>query len=118
MTSVAGYPSTYCADISLDPSKYNDVTPIRAVAAVDWSSINSGPEEYTANAAQTRVNGTILTVCVYIVGGNGKASLPRAMWFASQDNAHYRTNDTIKVGNIPFSTKATSTSLCAKLPVS
>ena len=112
-----GYPNTYCADISLDPSKYNDVAPIHAVASVDWSTVAGGPDTYFANAVQTRVNGTTLTACVYIVGGNGRSSLPRAMWFAYQNNAKHRTNGTMNGRNIPFSTKATSATLCGKLPV-
>ena len=118
LTSVPGLPGTYCADIDLDPSKYNDVTPIHAVAAVDWTGVNAGPDTYTANAVQTRVNGTVLTLCVYIVGGNGgRSSVPKAMWFTFQDNLKYRTNGTIDGGNIPFSTSATSTTVCAKLEV-
>ena len=118
LTSVSGFPSTFCTDVSLNATKYNNILPIRAVAAVDWSKISFDVDDYSANAVQTRVNGTILTICVYIAGGNGRSLLPTVMWVAFQENIHYRTGNTIYGGSLAFNTSGTSSSLCAKLPVS
>ena len=118
LTQVSGFPSISCAEVSLNSSKYNNISPVHAVAGMDWSAINSEPDEYTPNAVQTRVNGTVLTICTHIAGGNRMKVSPTAMWFAFQENLHYRTGGTIYGGNIPFETSITGAGLCKKLPVS
>ena len=120
LTRVQGYPTTFCANISLDPSKYNDIVPIHAVAAVDWSNVQT--QHYQASAAQTRIVGTEMMACVYIAGGMILMGdpIPVLVWFAYQNNAHHRTNGTVKGGSLHFNTNVFSASLCRELdlPVS
>ena len=65
---VTGMPTTFCATVALDPTKYNNLSPILSSAAVDWSEVTDRTLVYTANSVQTWVNGTELTVCLYVVG--------------------------------------------------
>ena len=114
---VTGMPTTYCATVSLDPTKYNDNSPILASASADWSSVTDRTLVYTANSVQTWVNGTELTVCLYVVGGSSQ--LPRVVWVAYQKNLQYRTGGTMFGGTISIDTSL-SGSVCAQLnlPVS
>lgn len=117
VSTMKGMPTTYCASVELDPTKYNDVSPILASAAPDWTDVTDRSLVYTANSIQTWVNGTKLTVCLYVVGGSSQ--LPRVVWITYQINLEYRTNGMMVGGTIPFDTTVLG-SVCAKLklPVS
>ena len=110
---VNGHPFTFCANVSLNSSKYNDILPILSTASVDWTAATNGDNVYNANAAQTNVIGTILTICIYIAGGL-KNMIPRASWMSFQENIHFRTNNTITGGSIPLNVAVTGATLCAK----
>ena len=113
---VNGHPFTFCANVSLNSSKYNDILPILSTASVDWTAATNGDNVYNANAAQTNVVGSILTICVYIAGGINKI-LPKANWMSFQENIIFRTNDTITGGSIALNTAVSSASLCADFPL-
>ena len=117
VTMVTGMPTTFCATVALDPTKYNNLSPILSSAAVDWSEVTDRTLVYTANSVQTWVNGTELTVCLYVVGG--AKQLPRVVWIAYQKNLQYRTSGTMIAGTILVDTSV-SGSVCAflDLPVS
>ena len=116
ITSVPGQAGTACAEVSLDPTKYNSISPIQAVATVDWSAVSTITSPYVANAVQTRINGTQLTICAYITGGI-RSILPRVMWIAFQENVHFRTSGSVVAGKLLFNTNIVSAALCAKLNV-
>ena len=102
--------------MSLDASKYNDILPILSTASVDWTTVPNADNVYNANAAQTNVVGTILTICVYIAGGL-KNILPKVFWMSFQENIHFRTNGTIFGDSITLNTDATNAALCADFSV-
>ena len=58
----------------------------------------------------------MLTVCAYIVGGI-RSILPRALWFAFQENVHYRTSETVIGGSIIFDTNIAHASICGKMNI-
>ena len=117
VTMVPGMPTTFCATVTLDPTKYNDLSPILASATADWTEVVDRSLVYTANSVQTWINGTELTICLYVVGR--ARQLPRLVWVTYQKNLQYRTSDTMIGGTIPIDTTV-SGSVCAKLdlPVS
>ena len=116
LQSVTGQPFTFCANVSLDPSRYNDILPILSTASVDWTAVAKSDNIYNANAAQTKVIGTILTICIYIAG-ELKNMIPRASWMSFQENIHFRTNNTITGGSVPLNVAVTGATLCAKFPI-
>ena len=113
LQAVTGYPFTFCADVSLDPSKYNNILPILSIASVDWTNVADGENIYNANAAQTSVVGYVLTICIYIVGGL-KRMIPKVSWMAFQANIHFRTDDTLSGGMIRLNTQVSGATICAE----
>ena len=111
-------PAISCATVALDPSKYTHLLPILVSAAADWSDVADRSSVYTANSVQTWVNGTELTICLYVVGAP-PSQLPRVVWVAYQENLQYRTSGTMVGGTIVVDTFV-SGSVCAmvNLPVS
>ena len=115
LEAVPGYPFNFCANVSLDPAKYNNILPILSTASPDWSTVTNSDDLY-ANAAQTIVVGNILTICMYIAGGL-RNIIPKVFWIAFQGNIHFRTNGTIYGGLINVKVPASSASICAELQV-
>ena len=112
LQAVTGYPCTFCANVSLDPSKYNNILPILSIASVDWTTVAHSDKTYNANAAQTSVLDYILTICIYIVGGLNKI-IPRVSWIAFQENIHFRTDDTLYGGVIKLNTPVSGATICS-----
>ena len=79
---------------------------------MDWTRVPDAEKEYNANAAQTRVIGTILNICIYVAGGL-KNIIPKVFWMSFQANIHFRTNNTIFGGSIILNTDINSAALCA-----
>ena len=116
LEAVTGYPFTFCANVSLDPSKYNSILPILSIASVDWTAAAKGDNIYNANAAQTSVVGYVLTICIYIVGGL-KTIIPKVSWIAYQSNIHFRTASTLYGGIIRVNTPVSGATICADFKI-
>merc|ERR1719494_1005647 len=113
VTKIPGMPTTSCATVMLDPTKYTHLLPILVSAAADWSDVADRSTVYTANSVQTWVNGTELTICLYVVGVP-LSQLPRVVWIAYQANLQYRTSGTMVGGTILIDASVQG-SVCAML---